>query len=298
MTDQPVSTASSPLIVTDAGCDLPLDVFKQYGIHVAPLKILFGGETYLSGVDITPEEFYARLAKGDVHPTTSQPTKVEFMELYRKLSAEGRPILSIHLSAGLSGTYNVATQAARELPDLDITVVDTGTLTGALGVQVLMAARAAEAGYSPAQIIPLIEQDHANGGMYFSVDDLSYLHRGGRIGSVRYQIGQALSIKPVVTVAKTGDKAGTYVSAGRARSLVKAGEVFIKNMIDHIGAGTKIRAVTVYGNDPTIVNGLNAQLREVFDVVYLDTTSTAPVLGVHVGPGALGIGYASGDWPV
>ncbi|MCD4684750.1 MAG: DegV family protein [Anaerolineae bacterium] len=298
MTDQPVSTASSPVIVTDAGCDLPLDVFEGYGIRVAPLKILFGGETYLSGVDITPEEFYARLGKGDVHPTTSQPTMVEFMELYRKLGAEGRPILSVHLSSGLSGTYNVAYQAARELPDLDITVVDTGTLTGALGVQVLTAARAAEAGHSPAQILPLIKQDHANGNMFFSEEDLSYLHKGGRIGTVRYQIGQVLNIKPVVTVAKTGDKAGTYVSAGRARSLVKAGEVFIKNMIEHIGEGATIRAVTVFGDDPEVVNGFNVRLREAFDVVYLGTVPTAPVLGVHVGPGALGIGYASGDWPV
>lgn len=297
MTDQPVSTASSPIIVTDAACDLPRDVFERYGIHVAPLKILFGGESFLSGVDITHAEFYARLGKGDIHPTTSQPSMVEFMELYRRLGAGGRPILSVHLSAGLSGTVNVARQAARELPDLDITVYDTGTLTGALGVQVLTAARAAEAGQSPAQIIPLLEKDHANGGMYFSVDDLSYLYKGGRIGAVSYQLGQVLRIKPVVTVAKTGDKAGTYIPAGRARSLVKAGEVFIKTIVEHIGEGAKLRAVTVYGDDRTVVDGLNARLREVFDVVYLETIPTAPVLGVHVGPSALGIGYAAGDWP-
>ncbi len=298
MTAQPVPSASAPMIITDAACDLPAEEFERYHIHVNPLKISFGEETYRSGIDMTPEQFYARLGKGDVHPTTSQPTVAEFVELYRELSAEGKPILSIHLSEGLSGTVNAARQAARELPDLDITVHDTGTLTSALGIQVLTAARAAAAGYTVDRILPLMQRDHEYGGMFFSVDDLTYLYKGGRIGSVRYQVGQALNIKPVVTVAKTGDKAGTYVPAGRARSLVKAGEVFIKNMSEHLGAGATIRAIALYGNDPSVAQQLLARLQETFNCLYLEMVPTAPVLGVHVGPGALGIGYAEGDWPV
>lgn len=298
MTAQSQSSARPPVIITDAACDLPPDEFARYHIHVNPLRILFGDEVYLSGVDITHQQFYERLAQGDVHPTTSQPTVADFKELYTTHGAGGQPVLSVHLSEGLSGTVNAARQAARELPDLDITIHDTGTLTSALGIQVLTAARAAAAGYSAAQIIPLLKRDHAHGGMYFSVDDLSYLHRGGRIGSVRYQVGQVLRIKPVITVAKTGDKAGTYVSAGRARSLVKAGEVFVQNMVEQLGAGAKLRAVVLYGNDSTVAEQLMARVRETFDCVYLHMVPTAPVLGVHVGPGALGIGYAEGDWPV
>ena len=94
----------------------------QYNIHFLPLRVLFGDEAYESGVDMTSEQFYERLSKGDVHPSTSQPTMVDFMELYRKVGADGTPILSIHLSEGLSGTVNVARAAAKELPDLDITV--------------------------------------------------------------------------------------------------------------------------------------------------------------------------------
>jgi DegV family protein with EDD domain len=288
----------SPVIVTDAACDLPPAVLEQYDIRVATLKILFGDESYRSNIDMSHAQFYERLAQGDVHPTTSQPTVPDFINLYREVAQTSAPILSIHLSEGLSGTVNVARQAARELADLPITVYDSGTLSGALGVQVFTAARAARAGYTPDQIVPMLKREYEHGDLLFSVDDLSYLHRGGRIGSVRYQIGQALNIKPIVTVCKTGPKAGTYVSAGRARSLAKAIDVFIEHITQQAGAGAKLRAVTLYGDDPALAIQLNRRLEELFDCVYLDMVPTAPVLGVHVGPKALGIGYAIGDWPV
>lgn len=290
--------AQQPIIVTDAACDLPPSLLEQHQIHVAPLKILFGEETYLSGVDITSEQFYQRLARGDVHPTTSQPTMPDFKTLYEKLGASGRPILSIHLSEGLSGTVNAARQAARVLPEMAITVHDSGTLTTALGLQVLVAARAIEAGYSIPDILPLLSETYHAGDMLFTVEDLSYLYRGGRIGAVRYQLGQALRIKPIVTVAKTGDNAGTYVTAGRVRSLTKAAEGFIKHIEADVGTGNKLRAISMYGDDPTLAEQLNGELERRFDCVFLETMPTAPVLGVHVGPKALGVSYAAGDWPV
>lgn len=294
------STSSDhpPVIVTDAASDIPQAMRDQYTIHFLPLRILFGDEVYESGVNITPEQFYARLGKGDVHPSTSQPTLADFVELYLKLGADGSPILSVHLSEGLSGTVNIARAAAKELPDLDITVHDSGTLTSALGLQVLTAARAAKAGYTADRIIPLLQREHRDGGMYFSVEDLTYLYKGGRIGSVRYQVGQVLHIKPIVTVAKTGDKAGTYISAGRARSLAKAGETMVKLVSNDIGVGNKIRAIVLYGDDPTLARQLVEQLKATFECVYVDLMPTAAVLGVHVGPGALAIGFAAGDWPV
>jgi DegV family protein with EDD domain len=291
-------TNKPPVIVTDAACDIPPVEFERYGIRVAPLKILFGDESYRSGVDMTHEQFYARLARGDVHPTTSQPTVPDFVELYTELSKNGTPVISIHLSLGLSGTANVARQAASQLPDRSITVRDAGTLSSALGIQVLTAARAAQAGYSVDRIMPLLELTHKSCDLLFTVEDLSYLYKGGRIGAVRYQLGQVLNIKPIITVCKTGDKAGTYISAGRARSLPKANEEFIKQITAAVGAGNKLRAVSLYGNDPTLAEELNRQLAERFDCVYLHAVPTAPVLGVHVGPGALGVGYAPGDWPV
>ncbi len=298
MAQSPHSPPLQPILVTDAGCDLPPVEFDRYGIHVAPLTILFGNESYRSGIDITHEQFYARLAQGDVHPSTSQPTVPEFVDLYREIGARGAPILSIHISEGLSGTVNVARQAAQQLPELDITVHDSGTLSAATGFQVLVAARAIEAGYSVADIIPLLEQTHKVTNLLFTVEDLTYLHRGGRIGAVRYQVGQLLNIKPIVTVEKHGPKAGTYVQAGRVRSLAKAGDIFIERAAEVAGPGGKLRAVAVYGNDPTLAVQMIARLKSEFEMVYAAAIPTAPVLGVHVGPGALGLIYAPGDWPI
>lgn len=298
MTHPETPPARRAILVTDAGCDLPSADLERYGVQVTPLKILFGDESYRSGIDISHKQFYDRLAQGDVHPSTSQPTVPEFVELYRELGASGTPILSIHISEGLSGTVNVARQAAAQLPDLDITVHDSGTLTGATGFQVLVAARALEAGRSIPEILPLLEQTHAATNLLFTVEDLTYLHRGGRIGGVRYQVGQLLKIKPIVTVEKHGSKAGTYVQAGRARSLAKAGDIFIERAAEVAGPGGKLRAVTVYGDDPTLAEGVIERLKREFDLVYSAAIPTAPVLGVHVGPGALGLIYAPGDWPI
>lgn len=298
MSAEPNTSGKTPVIVTDAACDLPPQVIAEYGIHVTPLKILFGDEVYMSSVDITPQQFYDRLARGDVHPTTSQPTVVDFTELYRQLGSDGTPILSIHLSVGLSGTVNVAQQAANALPDLNITVHDSHTLTTALGLQVMVAARALRAGYAIPDVLPLMEQTFHAGSMLFSVDDLSYLYRGGRIGAVRYQVAQALHIKPVVTVCQEGEKLGTYITAGRARSLAKAIDVFVKIITDQVGEGNKLRAISMFGDDPSLTEALNAQLAARFDCVFLEMVPTAPVLGVHVGPKAMGVGYAGGDWPV
>ncbi len=298
MEESPDTLNRPPVIVTDVACDLPAHLITQYDIRVLPLRVLFGDESYLSGVDMTQEQFYERLARGDVHPSTSQPTVAEFKTLYQQAAEAGAPILSIHLSEGLSGTINAARQAAKELPDLAITVHDSGTLTSAMGLQVVTAARAAQAGYAVADIIPLLEQEYQQGGMLFCVDDLTYLYRGGRIGAVRYQLGQALRIKPIITVAKTGEHAGTYVTVGRVRNLAKANDAFVKIMIEQLGAGAKLRAIAIYGDDPTLAERLLERLRQEFDCVYLDIVATAPVLGVHVGPSALAIGYAAGDWPV
>ncbi len=261
-----MSATQPPLIVTDAGCDLPPDDFKKYNIHAAPLKVLFGDETYRSGIDMTAQQFYERLSRGDVHPTTSQPAVPDFVELYRELGKDGRPILSIHMSEGLSGTVNVARLAAKELPNQSITVHDLRTLSSAMGMQVMTAARAAKAGKGVSEIVPLLVQTHAVDNLLFTVEDLIYLYRGGRIGGVRYQLGQALHIKPIVTVSKEGPTMGTYIPAGRTRSLPKAIEVFVKKVIDDVGEGNKLRAVAVYGDDATLAKQLMPNSRAISTV--------------------------------
>ncbi|WP_119068399.1 DegV family protein [Aggregatilinea lenta] len=293
-------TARPPVIVTDGTCDLPQALIDQYAIRVVPLRILFGSETYRSGVEMDLSQFAARLAVQDVHPTSSQPTAHDFQELYAQLGADGTPILSIHLSERLSGTINAARQAARNLPHLEIMIWDSLTISAALGLQVLTAARAASQGYATEQITPLLQQTYDSGNLLFGLDDLSFLMRGGRIGSVTYHVAQALNIRPVISVSKSGPEQGTYISVGRVRSLEKAINVFVKRIVADVGEGAKLRAMIFYGVSPTpeLAGDLGHRLQQLFDCVFLETAPSTPVLGVHVGTKAIDIGYAAGDWAV
>lgn len=290
----------APIVITDSTCDLPPDQFTRYHIHLIPLRIQFGQETYKSGVDMNLEQFVQRLQVGDVHPMSSQPTVYDFKQVYESLAVQDRPILSIHISEGLSGTVNAARQAAQQLPNQPITVWDSQTISAALGLQVLAAARAAEAGYSVEQILPLLERARADSHLLFTLEDLSYLVKGGRIGQVQYHIAQVLKIKPVITVSKAGDTLGTYISAGRVRSLSKAVDSFVDHITQEIGAGSKLRAMVFYGlgDTPTLAARMIDKLKERFDCVFIESAYSTPVLGVHVGPLALDIGYAAGDWDV
>jgi DegV family protein with EDD domain len=295
-----VPTARPPVIVTDGTCDLPKALTEQYAIRIVPLRILFGSETYLSGVEMDLAQFADRLAVQDVHPTSSQPTVHDFQTAYEELGADGTPILSIHLSERLSGTINAARQAARNLPHLAITIWDSLTISAALGLQVLTAARAASQGYSVEQILPLLKETYDRGNLLFGLDDLSFLMRGGRIGSVKYHVAHALNIRPVISVSKSGPETGTYISVGRVRSLEKAINVFVKHIADEVGEGAKLRAMIFYGVSPTpeLADVLASRLQQMFDCVFLKQSPSTPVLGVHVGTKAIDIGYASGDWTV
>ena len=289
-----------PLIVTDSTCDLPPDQFEHYNIQIAPLQILFGDESYRSNIDMDLMQFVERLEQGDHHPTSSQPTPGDFLDLYRSLAEHNRPILSIHLSEGLSGTVNAARQAAAQLPDQNITVYDSRTISAALGLQVLTAARAAAAGYSVEQILPLLEDAYTNSNFLFTLDDLSYLVRGGRIGRVRYHVGEMLRIKPLITVSKSGETLGTYVSAGRVRSLEKGVDAFVKQVLRDVTPGSTLRAMVFHGvgNTPELAESVVAELKQHYDCIFATTAYSTPILGVHVGPLALDMGYMAGDWPV
>ncbi|MBI5957770.1 MAG: DegV family protein [Chloroflexi bacterium] len=290
----------APIIITDSTCDLPPDLFTRYQIGLIPLRIQFGQETYQSGVDMNLEQFAKRLQVGDVHPSTSQPTVPDFKQVYEALADQGRPILSLHISEGLSGTVNAARQAAQQLPGQPITIWDSQTISAALGLQVLTAARAAQAGYSVEQILPLLTNARAASNLLFTLEDLSYLVKGGRIGRVQYHVAQTLNIKPLITVSKSGDSIGTYTTAGRVRSLPKAVDAFVDHIAHEIGEGSKLRAMVFYGigDTPTLAARLVDKLKQRFDCVFIESAFSTPVLGVHVGPLALDIGYAAGDWEV
>ena len=187
-------------IVTDSTADLTPAQAEGLGVTVRPLSVVFGDKVYLDGIDIRPETFYSMLASSNTLPTTSQPSPGEFVEVYERLFSEGcDTIISIHLSAGLSGTSQAAQQAAEHLGK-DIRVVDSRSISVGVGVQVMAAAEAVKAGKSVEEVLEAIEVSRQNHEVLFTLNTLEYLAKGGRIGKAKSLLGSLLNIKPIIRV--------------------------------------------------------------------------------------------------
>ncbi len=272
-------------IVTDSAVDLPEEMFAQLGIERMPLLISFGTQTYRSGIDIQPEEFYRRLAAShDQLPTTSQPSIGEFVDLYRRVGHSDKEIVSVHISSGLSGTFNSAAQAAKQCPDLKITLIDTKTLSAAEGFQVVAAAQAIRRGYSPEQILKRACEVGEQTEIFFTLDTLHYLQKGGRIGRVQAMAGSLLNLKPVITVDKGP---GTYVTVGKARSIPKA-LVIIADLVKEKMKDRPAWVHVLHTNSPEQARALEEEVKARLPNARLTTGQIVPVLGVHTGPGCVG----------
>jgi DegV family protein with EDD domain len=185
-------------IVTDSGSGIAPETAQQYGILVVPLYVHFGTETFRDGVDIQLPEFLSRLQSFPQLPTTSQPSAGDFLEVYKSLTADGSEVISIHLSAKLSGTVASACAAQEMLPGAHIHVVDSRFISAPQAMMVVEAARMAAAGQSTEAILARLDQFIAGSHIYFVVDTLEYLQKGGRIGKAAALLGTALQMKPIL----------------------------------------------------------------------------------------------------
>lgn len=275
-------------IATDSTAALPAELVERYHIHVIPLNVLFGQESLRDNVDITTEEFYRRLATvRDALPTTSQPSAGAFREFYGAIAKEADAIVSIHISADLSGTVASALQVKAMLPDIPIYVVDSRFTSMALGYIVLEAARAAEAGASPEEVVAVAESVIPKMRVYFAVGTLRYLHMGGRIGGGAAFLGTALDIKPILEL-----RGGKIEAAGKARTMKRAAAKVIDILAEQLGEGARIRAATIGAACPEEAHALAEQIKKRFDCVEMYESDLSPVIGTHVGPGTIGaIGY-------
>lgn len=272
-------------IVTDSAVDLPEEMFAQFGIERMPLLISFGKEMLRSGIDIGPEEFYRRLAENVDHlPTTSQPSPGEFVDLYRRVGATDKDILSIHVSSGLSGTINSARQAAQHCPELNITHVDTKTLSAAEGFQVVAAAQAIRRGWPVPKILERLKQVAEQTEIFFTLDTLHYLQKGGRIGRVQAMAGALLNLKPVITVDKGP---GTYITVAKARSMAKSVAIIAEHVYEKVKQFPAWVHV-LHTNSPDMARQLADLIREKLPTAQLTCGQIVPVLGVHTGPGCVG----------
>ena len=279
-------------IVTDSGTDVSLTAEQkaELGIHVVPLVVTLGAESYREGIDIEPGEFYRRLAATDSLPVTSQPSPGDFASTYRRLAATDPDILSIHMTSGLSGTFNSAQAGASLVPEANVTLVDTKTLSVAAGWQVEAAARAVKAGWSKEQILALLARIGEASDSLYTLEELKYLIHGGRISHMKGLIGSILNIKPMIGVEKVN---GTYIQLGQTRTFKKA----IKGLVDLISSqhspGSALHVQVLHAFNPEGAAVLREQVDRLFDCTWSPMGSISLVLGAHTGPSMVGVAFAS-----
>ena len=277
-------------IVTDSTCDLPEDLRKKYDIQIISQNVIFGTQSYLDRVDMTPERFYEMLPTAKEHPKTSQATPTQFMEVFRPLLKDGHEILSILLSSKLSGTYASAVAAKKELEEefkkeLPITLVDTTWVTMALGILCVTAAKAVASGKSREQAAAEVNAMVPKMNIIFVLDTLEYLKRGGRIGAASAMLGTMLNFKPMLTV-----KDGAVHPLEKPRSRAKA----IRRMMEMIEQHAHKKPLHIAVLNAVAVDEAKAvedELKKNFNCVEIYSVTLTPAIGAHTGPGTLGAAF-------
>jgi len=270
-------------LVTDSTADLTPVQAQNLKVTIQPLYVVWGDKMYRDGIDITPDAFYTQLKASSTSPTTSQPSPGEFMELYSGLFSAGYDtIVSLHISAGLSGTCQAARQAAEQLTGKDIRVVDSRSISVGAGLQVRAAAAAIGEGRSVEEVLAAIEVCRQNHELLFTLNTLEYLARGGRIGKAKSLLGSLLNIKPIIRVED-----GAYVDAGKARSQKQA-LTQIVGLFQELSQGRRVKRVSVgVGAADEAGQVLVGELTKAFGVEPA-LSHVGPVVGVHTGPGTVG----------
>jgi DegV family protein with EDD domain len=272
-------------VVTDTTHYLPKGMLEGLGVHEVSLYVNFGDRQEREADMPDFEGFYDELRSSAELPTTSQPSIGDFLAVYEPLVAAGHEIVSIHLSGGISGTVESARQAAAEIAQRGgrVAVVDSGTTAGGMAAVVLAAAAAMRGGGSTEAVVARAEAASESTKIWFAVDTLEYLRRGGRIGTAQAWLGGALKIKPILTLD------GEVTPIERVRTSSRAFE----RMIDYLGArqadgatAWMVQHIQAPGEAERIVE----RGREMFGTEPLFVSEIGPVIGTHAGPGLLGVG--------
>ena len=271
-------------IVTDCAADMSAEERESLGVVEAPLYIQFP-EGEINSADLTPDEFYNRLEsmRPDV-PTTAQPSSGTFADLYQKLAETSKNIISIHISSGLSGTFNSARLGAEQIKDAAVNVFDTMTLSGGERFQVLAAAMASKAGWGLDAIKERLSAIREQTEVIYTLETLEYLARGGRIGRVQALMGSALKLKPIIRVDRAD---GKYSTVSKSRTIPRA----LGGIADHLlemYKDTPVWVTVLHGRFQDGADNLSNILSERLNVAKLETMRISPVLGVHTGPGIVG----------
>ncbi len=280
------STGRRIAVVTDSTSDLPQELAKEHGIRIIPQVLIMGTKTWRDGVDIDPPAFYELLQTSPDFPASSQPSVADFRDAFEELSKEADGIAAILVSDELSGTINSARMAKESLPDVPIEIVDTRSVSAQLGFIALAAARAAAAGADLQAVADKARAMIGHASVYFVVDTLEYLHRGGRIGAASRLFGTALNLKPLLTI-----KDGIVQPVTKVRSRRKALATLLQLLDEELAGKESIQMAVLHVAAPEEADQLAEQLVDRYHPAEMLRTECGPVVGTHAGPGTLGVAY-------
>ena len=276
-------TAQNTAIVIDSTADFP-DAQAHYpNWRVVPLYVNFGTDSFKDGVDLTAAQFYERLRTSPELPTTSQPTPADFLAAYEELAAYER-ILSIHIAANLSGTFQSAGTAAAELGDGRVRTIDTETASAAITMLAHAIQRRLERGTTDEEVDELVERYKSEHGLLFTVDTLEFLARGGRIGRARAFAGELLHVKPILSIRK-----GEVIPVKRVRGARKAFQEFVDALESETKDEPGLRVGIAHAAAPERAAELDKMVRDLRPRATIEVeTLLGAVIGAHAGPGTVG----------
>lgn len=278
-------------VVTDSTTYLPPELVQQYNITIAPQVLIWGDQTYRDGVDITSEQFFTRLKTTKVMPTTSQVAVLSFQEIFQDLVNKDFEVLALLVSSKLSGTNQSAAQAKELMGPAGekVHIVDSQSVAMALGFQALAVARALQGGASLKEAIALAEKSHTYTGVFFAVDTLEFLHRGGRIGGAQRFIGSVLNMKPILAIQD-----GRVEGVERIRTKSKAHERVLELVVEKTRGKSPIRIATLHANAAEDAKALLARAQQQLNPIESIFTEVSPTVGTHAGPGTVGLAFMAG----
>jgi len=278
-------------VITDSTCCLPTELVKKYDIRLVPIYVVYKGKSYRDGVDMTPGEVYKIMRRKKDLPTTSTPSAGDFLNAYREASQKAESVVCITLTSLQSKTFEAAVvakeQAKEAIPNTTIEVIDSRAAAGALGFIVLEAARAANQGAELSQVVNVAHYMKGKVRLLAMVDTLYYLARTGRIGRAAAWAGSILDMKPVL---EHTPEVGETNPVARPRTKTKAVELMLKLMAERVG-NHKVHVIVHHADELEDGEKLKTRIGSTFKCVDLYLTEFTPGMGVHAGPGILGIAF-------
>lgn len=272
-------------IITDSTAYIPKELREEKNIFMVPLNVVFGEEAYKEELDITTEQFYEEMKTREDLPKTSQPAVGLFGEMYSKLSTDYEEIIVITLSSGISGTYQSAVMAADLVEGVKVHVYDSEISCMVQGFYVLKAAEMANNGATSVEIVETLDKMKASTRAYFMADDLSHLHRGGRLNRAQLVVGSLLKIKPVLHFENK-----KIVPFEKVRTEKKAVNLILE-LLDKDAKDETLNITVIHANCPEKGEALATDLRDKYPNSSVTVSYFGPVIGTHLGEGSLGIGW-------